>query len=114
MARIAVAGATRDPAVRPVTGQPDRHHDHVLTDINPRAPLIEHLHACQPPRQSREMDAHAARGAPEGIKDTDTRVRDATGGHPKVRAPASFLSTVSQSQVQPTSAGHMRTPILID
>ena len=47
------------------------------------------------------------------IEETDTRVRDATGGHPKVRAPASIFWTVSQSQAQPTSAGHMRTAILI-
>ena len=47
------------------------------------------------------------------IKETDTRVRDATGAHPKVRTPASFLATVSQSQAEPTSAGHMRTAILI-
>jgi hypothetical protein len=47
------------------------------------------------------------------IKETDTRVRNATGGHPKVRAPASILETVSQSQAVPTSAGTMRTAILI-
>jgi hypothetical protein len=34
------------PAVRPVTGQPDRHRDHVLADIHRRAPLIDHPHAC--------------------------------------------------------------------
>src|SRR5215471_10767624 len=50
---------------------------------------------------------------PRKSKDTDTRVRDATGGHPKTRAPASFLWTVSQNQGVPTSAGHMRTAILI-
>ena len=56
---------------------------------------------------------HAARGAPEVIEETDTRVHDATGGHPKVRAPASIFTTVSQSQAVPTSAGHMRAAILI-
>lgn len=47
------------------------------------------------------------------IEETDTRVHDATGGHPKVRAPASILITVSQSQAEPTSAGSIRTTILI-
>jgi len=36
----------RGPAVRAVAGQPDRHRDHVLADINRGAPLIHHLHAC--------------------------------------------------------------------
>src|SRR6266581_9803278 len=58
-------------------------------------------------------DAHAARGASEIIEETDTRVRDATGGYPKVRAPASIYWTVSQSQAEPTSAGSTHTAILI-
>jgi hypothetical protein len=36
----------RGPAIRAVAGQPDRHRDHVLADINRGAPLIYHLHAC--------------------------------------------------------------------
>jgi hypothetical protein len=53
------------PAIRPVTGQPDRHRDHVLADIDRRAPLIQDLHACQPPGSSGVKGAHAARGAPD-------------------------------------------------
>jgi hypothetical protein len=34
-------------------------------------------------------------------------------GHPKVRAPASFFTTVSQREAQPTSAGNTRTAFLI-
>src|SRR6266536_6579959 len=33
------------PAIRPVTGQPDRDRDHVLAHVNRGAPLIQHLHA---------------------------------------------------------------------
>ena len=38
----------RLPAIRPVTGQPDRDRDHILAHINRRAPLVQHLHACLP------------------------------------------------------------------
>jgi hypothetical protein len=68
----------RRPAIRPVAGQPDRHRDVVLADINRGAPLVQDLHASLP-AQVGVRDAHAARGAPEMIKETDTRVRDATG-----------------------------------
>jgi hypothetical protein len=40
-----------DPAVRPVTGQPDRHRDHVLAHVDRGAPLIQHLHACLLPER---------------------------------------------------------------
>src|SRR5262249_51318130 len=59
------------------------------------------------------ITTHMPPAEPRKSKDTDTRVRSATGGHPKTRAPASFLWTVSQNQAVPTSAGHMRTAILI-
>src|SRR5262245_9303699 len=59
------------------------------------------------------ITTHMPPAEPRQSKDTDTRVRSATGGHPKTRAPASFLWTVSQNQAVPTSAGHMRTAILI-
>jgi hypothetical protein len=36
-------------AIRPVTGQPDRHRDHVLAGIDRRAPLIQDLHAASLP-----------------------------------------------------------------
>jgi hypothetical protein len=36
----------RDPAVGAVTGQPDRHRNHVLAHVDRGAPLIHHLHAC--------------------------------------------------------------------
>src|ERR1017187_2121076 len=101
------------PASQAVTGQPDRHRDHVLAGVNRGAPLIQDLHACQPPSSQGGKGTHAARRAPEVIKETDTRVRNATGGHPRVRAPASIFSTVSQSQAEPTSAGSTRTAILI-
>ena len=38
----------RRPPVRPITGQPDRYRDHVLADINRRAPLVKDPHACPP------------------------------------------------------------------
>jgi hypothetical protein len=36
----------RGPAIRAVTGQPDRHRNHVLAHVDRGAPLIHHLHAC--------------------------------------------------------------------
>jgi hypothetical protein len=57
----------RLPAVRPAAGQPDRHRDHVLADINRGAPPVQDLHACQPASRGRGKDTHAARGAPEVI-----------------------------------------------
>ena len=50
----------RLPAVRPVTGQPDRYRDHVLADIDRGAPLVQDLHACQPP-SSGKGHGHACR-----------------------------------------------------
>ena len=38
----------RRPAIRPVVGQPDRHRDHVLADIDRGAPLVQDLHASLP------------------------------------------------------------------
>jgi hypothetical protein len=54
------------PAIRPVTGQPDRDRDHVLAHVNRGAPLIQHLHAL--PALCRRGYQHArARGVPEVI-----------------------------------------------
>ena len=51
----------RLPAARSVAGQPDRHRDHVLADVNRRAPLIQNLHACQPPGFLERQKGHACR-----------------------------------------------------
>ena len=54
----------RRPAIRAVTGQPDRHRDHVLAHINRGAPLIQHLHACLLLLR-RDTSTHVARRVPE-------------------------------------------------
>jgi hypothetical protein len=53
------------PAIRPVTGQPDRDRDHVLADINCGAPLVQDPHDLP---LCRRGYLHArARGVPEVI-----------------------------------------------
>ncbi len=65
------------------------------------------------PRVARPPSVVAADAEPEMKEEIDTRVRGATGGRPNMRTPASILSTVSQSQATPTSAGHTRAAILV-
>jgi hypothetical protein len=41
----------RLPAVRPIAGQPGRHRDHILANIDRGAPLVQDLHAVSLPAQ---------------------------------------------------------------
>jgi hypothetical protein len=72
----------RLPAVRPVTGQPDRHRDHVLAHVDRRAPLIQHLHACLPGSVTGPGRACRPR-SPRSKQDPDTRVRSRNRGTPE-------------------------------
>ena len=72
----------RDPAVRTAAGLADRDRDHVLADVNPRAPLVENLHAAPPPRTAGK-NAHAARGAPGRTKRLMPALAAQPGKHPK-------------------------------
>ena len=54
----------RRPAVRPVTGQPHSHRDHILTNIDSSAPLVENLHV-QSSFRLGSTAARVARGAPK-------------------------------------------------
>ena len=100
----------RDPAIQPVTGQPDCHRDHVLAHVNRCAPLVKNLHACLP--EPAESHAHAPRGTPQETKTLIHALAAQPGDTRKQGAPAPVLSTASHSQGIPASAGHMRAAIL--
>ena len=70
------------------------------------------LRVHQPSGSGRVGNTHAARGAPDVIERLILAFATQPG-HPKVRAPASIFTAVSQSQAQPASAGNTCTAILI-
>jgi hypothetical protein len=65
--------ATRSPAARARTRDPDRHRHLVLMHVDPRAPLIQHLHPGYPFLVVRQDDQARCPRSPAKNKDTDTR-----------------------------------------
>ena len=96
------------PAVRAITGQPDRDRDDVLADIDRGAPLIHHLHACLLGKGPRHAPPAESAGNQELILAFATQP-----GTPEDTDSSVNLVPVSRSQAQPTSAGNARTAILI-